>query len=277
MHYIYLDESEKNGTYFSNFYGGILIDSQNLKEFNERINKVITLMDLDGEEIKWQKVNAYTFPKYLKIIDELFTILEEGKAKIRLFFRHNKNIAVGLTPLQKHDEYTMLYYQFIKNSFGLTYAPHNKSHKLRIIFDEMPIGQSQKVNFKKCLMALFNTPEMKAHRVSLEWGDIAEVDSKNHLPLQMVDLILGCICFRLNDKHKAKDSVSGKRGRRTILREKIYKHLLNRIRRLTYPNFNIGFSTSINKVSEKWSNPYLHWRFVPIHSIIDESKAKHKI
>lgn len=36
----------------------------------------------------------------------------------------------------------------------------------------------------------------------------------------MMDLILGAICFRLNNKHKVKDSNTNRRGKRTILKEK---------------------------------------------------------
>ena len=32
----------------------------------------------------------------------------------------------------------------------------------------------------------------------LKDGDVAEVNSKKHLPLQVMDVVLGAMCFRLN-------------------------------------------------------------------------------
>ena len=42
------------------------------------------------DEIKWQKVNAYHYDKYVRLVDELFEMGKEGLLKIRIFFRHNQ-------------------------------------------------------------------------------------------------------------------------------------------------------------------------------------------
>ena len=62
MIYIWLDESDKKGQYFSNFYGGILINSKYYDEINVRLTQLLIETGID-EEIKWQKVNAFTFEK----------------------------------------------------------------------------------------------------------------------------------------------------------------------------------------------------------------------
>ena len=81
MIHIWLDESDKHGTYYSNFYGGILIQSQHRKEVLRRmeaIKREINIID----EIKWQKVNAYHYEKYMRLIDELFEMGKAGLLKI---------------------------------------------------------------------------------------------------------------------------------------------------------------------------------------------------
>lgn len=56
--------------------------------------------------------------------------------------------------------------------------------------------------------------------------DIAEVDSKNHVILQCMDVILGAMNFKLNNMDKEKIPGSYKRGKRTIAKEKLYKNIL---------------------------------------------------
>ena len=122
MYYIWTDESDTTGKFYANFYGGILIDSKHYEEVQERLSAVVKAVGLENEEIKWQKVNEYTEERYKKIIDELFTLLAEGKVKIRIFFRHRQFEPVGLTNEQRRKEYPKLYYQFIKNDFGLVHS-----------------------------------------------------------------------------------------------------------------------------------------------------------
>ena len=97
MYYIWTDESDSSGKYYANFYGGILIQSEHYEEVLQRLSAVAKEVGLDNEEIKWQKVNDYTEERYEKIMDVLFDILNEGKAKIRIFFRHRQFEALVLT------------------------------------------------------------------------------------------------------------------------------------------------------------------------------------
>ena len=88
-----------------------------------------------------------------------------------------------------------------------------------------------------------------------------------------MDLILGSICFRLNNKHLIKDSETNRRGKRTIIKHKLYKHINSKIREI-HPGFNIGESTGISFKEERWLLPYSHWSFKPNNYVRDFSKAK---
>lgn len=48
-------------------------------------NEIVEEVGLSGEEVKWQKVNQYTFDKYIRLVDFVFDLLENGFAKIRIF------------------------------------------------------------------------------------------------------------------------------------------------------------------------------------------------
>jgi hypothetical protein len=76
-----------------------------------------------------------------------------------------------------------------------------------------------------------------------------------------LDVVLGSIAFRLNDKHKEKPLGKTRRGKRTRAKEALYKIILREIRKI-HPRFNIGVTTSIGRdLKSRWENPYLHWRF----------------
>ena len=273
MYYIWCDESVKEGEFYSNFYGGLLIESKNLKRVLNRMEQKIQELDIT-EEIKWQKVNQHFFEKYIALVDFIFDLLEEGLIKIRIFFRHNQYVPKYLTREQMRKEYSMLYYQFIKHAFGFRYS-NDSGHpvSLHIALDELPISEPEKNEFKDFLLGLENEPHYKAANIRIRRDDIQEVDSKKNLPLQMLDLILGAVCFRLNDKHKVKAEGTNRRGKRTILKEKLYRHIYFRISQMRR-GFNVGVSTGLTSPIDIWTMPYRHWSFVPRMAEVDHKKTK---
>lgn len=119
--------------------------------------------------------------------------------------------------------------------------PTKRSVKLKLFIDDIPLKGEDKRIFESFLYKLNTDDVFNKGNIILAKGDIREVDSKKHLPLQLMDLILGAICFRLNDKHKIKDPETNRRGKRTKLKEQLYKHINSRIRKIK-PGFNIGVS-----------------------------------
>ncbi len=69
--------------------------------------------------------------------------------------------------------------------------------------------------------------------------------------------------FRFNEKHLVKAEGTHRRGRRTIAKEKLYKHVLAQIRTLK-PHFHPKISTACEPFPDgSWSMPYRHWLFKP--------------
>lgn len=275
MLYIWLDESTKEGEFYSNFYGGLLIDSKHLNDVLLIMQRCVEENGLDGHEIKWQKVNENHFEPYKKVVDTIFDLLENGLIKIRIFFKSNQYDAIGLTKEQKIKSYQMLYYQFVKHAFGLQYANSDTSKALRVhlSFDEMPLRYDDKSDFVTSLLGLNDVKEYAKANILFSESDIVEVDSSKALPLQFLDLILGSMSFRLNNKHKIIPEGSRVRGKRTRIKEKLYKHINLRIRMIR-PGFNIGESTGRRSDRDVWTDPYRHWCFKPYNSVRDLSKAK---
>ena len=88
-----------------------------------------------------------------------------------------------------------------------------------------------------------------------------------------MDIVLGSMAFRLNDLHKVIPEGELQRGKRTIAKEKLYKYINSRIRKI-YPGFNIGESTGVFEIGDRWTHPYRHWKFTPKNKEIDNSQFK---
>ena len=266
---IYTDESFISGSYYSNFYGGALVDYTQLQKINSILNRKKEELHLNAE-IKWSKMSPTYLNKYIQMIDLFFYLIKIGKIRIRIMFRQNARIpSVPLTKEKYDNQYYLLYYQFIKNAFGFDYCPDNKV-KLKLYFDQFPDKRDKSLEFKEHVLFLNNL----FTNIIIQPEDVVEINSKDHVIQQCMDIILGSINFRLNDLYLRKDPVSNKRGKTTIAKEKLYKVILHHIQEI-HPNFNIGVST--NYGSDKlniWLDPYRHWAFTPKNSYLDSSKTK---
>ncbi len=270
---IYCDESVKKGKYFSNFYGGVLVSSKDQRQVEAAIAKVCKEQYFN-DEIKWNKVTANYLDKYKALMDVFFDLLEEGLVKIRIMFTQNANRPLNLNSRQLEDEYFILYYQFFKHAFGLAHSnPTDKVIYVRAYFDTLPDKLEKRQQFKEYIKGLQATREFRLAHIRFRKADITEIDSKDHRLLQCLDVVLGSMAFRLNDGHKAKPDGARLRGKRTIAKEKLYKHINQRIRRI-YPGFNCGASTGIRNITERWQHPYSHWLFVPKEIERDDTQYK---
>lgn len=271
---IYCDESDVAGPHYGNFYGGILVESGHLAEVIERLEQKKTELHFNGE-VKWQKITQPYAGKYIALIDTLFALIGEGKVKLRIMFTQKAYLPPEQIRRQADEAFLKLYYQFVKHSFGLQYAGDAGGEtKVRLYFDWLPDTKERCANFKGYLGGLNSSTAFRRARVRIQEDQIAEVDSKDHVLLQCLDIVLGSMPFKLNNKFKEKLEGSRTRGKRTIAKEKVYKHINKCIRGL-YPHFNIGVSTGTpNGIEDRWAMPYRHWRFVPRGALFDGTLTK---
>lgn len=260
---IFCDESEKVGKYYSNFYGGLIVGASHYERVTQRLNKLKQELNLFGE-IKWEKVTERYLTKYETVIRRFFEEIIAGSVKVRIMFRQNARRPRGLTEAQIELQYYLLYYQFIKHAFGLPYMnTADTDVRLRLYFDTFPDTGEKVVRFKGYMLGLQERPEFRTARIKIAAEDITEVKSHDHVLLQCLDIVLGAMVFRLNDKHKAKLPGKHVRGKRTRAKETLYKIILSEIRRIHH-NFNIGVTTSTGgNMRGRWDKQYLHWVFTP--------------
>src|ERR1700722_3961330 len=115
------DESESKGRVFSNFYGGALVQSDDLDFVKETLAKKKLELNLFGE-IKWSKITVAYHKKYIEMMDCFFDLIKDGKVKVRIMFTQNAMRPRRLTSHHVENQYAILYYYFIRHAFGLTYC-----------------------------------------------------------------------------------------------------------------------------------------------------------
>ena len=271
---IFCDESVKRGKYFSNFYGGVLVNSRDLRRVEARLRQVCDEQHFHNE-VKWQRVTEQYLPKYMALMDAFFDLMAAGLVRVRIMFTQNANQPINLTAEQLADEFFILYYYFFRHAFGLPHCnPTGKPAHIRAYFDELPDTLPKRKAFKEYIKGLQTQPEFRLARIVFRKQDIAEIDSRQHRILQCLDVVLGSMAFRLNDGHLEIPPGAKRRGKRTVAKEKLYKHINQRIR-LLLPGFNCGASTGLRGgLENRWLHPYRHWLFVPREHQKDDSQYK---
>ncbi len=262
---IYCDESNSNGPKFSDFFGGCIVNSKDWRLVTDALETKKKELNLFGE-LKWTKVTAQYLERYIDIIDLFFDFIQSGKIKVRIMFRNNADQPSSFAVRRSDDKYFKLYYQFLKHSFGLKNIPAMEEDIfVRIYLDQLPDTHEKCEAFKEYIRGLpasWNAGRTRG-KIRIRKDDVADVCSHDHVLLQCTDIVLGAMYFRLNELHLDKPIGSRRRGKRTIAKEKLYKHINRRICEIL-PNFSIGISTGARKYQNPtWELPYSHWKFVP--------------
>jgi hypothetical protein len=164
-----------------------------------------------------------------------------------------------------------------KRSLQDVKAPINETlTQLRIYFDKLPDTQEKCAAFKGFVLGLNKNSAFRRAKIQIGDDQIAEVDSKEHVIMQALDVVMGAMQFRLNDKHLDKPEGALRRGKRTIAKERVYKHVNTRISAI-YPRFNIGITTGTqNEPRNVWLHPYRHWVFKPTEFELKPEYVKKK-
>ncbi len=157
-YYVYCDESIKKGKYYSNFYGGALIDSADYNLIND-VLEIKKEVILKTNELKWQKISKLNYREYIDAVDTFLDFVQSGKIKIRIMFRSNRVKPIGLTNEQKRDEYFLLYYQFLKHAFGFKYMDNSSLNNIEIFLDNIPDKKEKRVKFIHYLWGIQHLPQ----------------------------------------------------------------------------------------------------------------------
>ncbi|MBV4359679.1 DUF3800 domain-containing protein [Pinibacter aurantiacus] len=261
-YYIFCDESLKKGKYYSNFYGGLIIEKREFERVKNALISKMQDLQMEDSELKWSNVNTFRLEQYIAIIQTFFEFVKSGIVKVRIMFTDNRFAEVPLQKDYKENRYHLLYYHFLKQAFGLKYIISNNPLDVEIFFDKLPDNEEKNARFKSFIYQIQFLSEFRYTQIVIKNDSIYEVDSKKHILMQCLDIVLGSIAFRLNNMHKEKQPGTERRGNRTVAKEKLYKEI-NKILRQIRPNFNIGVSTGIDgQYHNYFHHYYRHWLFI---------------
>lgn len=271
---IYCDESDSKGRFYSHFYGGVLVEASKQQALHAELQVVKDRLHIFDGEMKWQRITEPYADKYVEFVHAVFDIVERGDMKVRIMFTQNRFIP-DLDEYQEENEYFLLYYQFIKHAFGLRYATDgNESASAAVLLDDIPHNRTKLDEFRSYIASLSAYPIWRRANFSIAHDDITDVNSKEHNLLQALDVILGGIQSRLNEKHTKPVPPAKRRTKRARAKEKVYAAIKQRIFAL-YPNFNVGASTGHpNGPRDRFEHSYRHWLFVPSEARVDGSRTK---
>lgn len=163
--------------------------------------------------------------------------------KLRMMFTQNRHVPI-LEEYQIGNDYFMLYYQFIKHAFGLQFAvPEGGTASAAVLLDDVPHAAEKFHQFKEYLSSLSAFPKWSRAGFSIAYSEIANVNSKQHNILQALDVVLGGVQSRLNEKHTKPQPPAKRHGKRTRAKARVYDAIKARIQRI-YPNSSIRTSMS---------------------------------
>ena len=261
---IYSDESVSKGELFSDFFGGALVTNRNFNEVNAALEAKKLELNLTGE-IKWTKVSVAYLEKYKQMMDLFFSFVKQNKVKLRIMFQESGHSYDPLHQDQIANRYHLLYYQFIKHAFGLRYhdAPAGETVYLKLYFDKMPVSIQESDAFKAHIAYLQNLWQFRNARILIRPDDIAEIDSHKHSIQQCMDIVLGAMSFRLNNKHLVIPPGATEPGHKTKAKETLFNHILELIKDANgIEDFDISKTTLPDQARDRWIIPYRHWKFL---------------
>lgn len=271
---IFCDESDDKGRFYSNFYGGVLIEASKQEAIEAELQECKDRLNIFDGEMKWERISGPYADKYIDFVNTVFDIIERGDMKMRIMFTQNRNLPV-LEEYQIGRDYFMLYYQFIKHAFGLQFAvPDGGTASAAVLLDDVPHNAQKFHDFKNYLSSLSAFPKWTRAGFSIAYEDIADVNSKTHNILQALDVILGGMQSRLNEKHTKPQPPAKRRGKRTRAKATVYTAIKDRVWKI-YPRFNVGVSTATPEgLHMRFEHPYRHWLFVPSNAQVDPGRTK---
>lgn len=123
-------------------------------------------------------------------------------------FTNNEFVKPDLKEEHLENEYLLLYYQFLKHSFGLRFLNANDDNHLRTVLRQNS-RTHEAVRNSKIIGTSVSAWFLDAN-IKISEQQISEVDSKNHVIMQYLDVVLGAMSSKLNKGFDKIDDATGK-------------------------------------------------------------------
>lgn len=259
------------------FFGGIFGSQSLLGRLETELIKIKKVNNLANSEVKWSALKAAKLVFYKKLIDCFFYHLDTEDLTYRQMFRDRSfifcdefgDISSEKTEL---DVQFMLFYQFIKHSFGIQFLPQVNDVKYEVL---VRLDGHSSQRHKDQL-------EQYINNLSKHWSrnDInikaSFIDSKSSNVLQLCDVIMGAAGSYGNKQHKLRKN--GQRGmtKAQHARYELSKYIYNKIKVLDAKHrgskaFNWFESTGMQGSPESKLHHKLRiWKYIPEYYLLNK-------
>ena len=259
------------------FFGGIFGSQSLLGRLETELIKIKQVNNLASAEVKWSALKPAKLLAYIQLIDCFFDHLDSANLTYRQMFRDRSFVYCdqsGNTSSEKTelDVQFMLFYQFIKHSFGIQFLPviHDVKHEILVRLD----GHSSQ-RHKDDLERYINN-------LNQHWGrnDIivkaSFIDSKSSNVLQLCDVIMGAAGSYGNKQHQLRSN--GQRGMTKAQKPRydLSKYIYNKIKALDAKHrgsraFNWFESTGMQgNPDSKLHHKLRIWKYIPAHYLLNK-------
>ena len=216
-------------------------------------------------EIKWSRLNARYFSDYKKLIDTFFDFWQEhDELKYRQLFLDRKYEYTGNG--NEKDILFMVYYQFLKHSFGFDseYFKALEVDSLLFKLDDYP-DKHRKQTLSDYVQSLYSSFNVK----------INFIDSKTSYIHQIVDILMGACGYYGNFKCCKKEEVKPQ----DICKLKLAKYIQKNLEMIQAKDRNTKvfhwYENTAGVKRYSYNNRHLYkiviWKFIPREHTVDLS------
>lgn len=274
---IFADEAWTHGTPPPNryhcFFGGILGLESDVDRLQTDLLKIKSKYGIN-QEVKWSNVAFKNVDYYHELIDCLKHHILNSNIKYRQMFRDRAYHPVVSSEQPEKTELDiqfLIYYQYLKHSFGCQYIPYDPTGTtiiVRLDGHSSERHKSELKNYLEKLPEIWKRPDIIVR--------VTYVNSKNSMRLQVCDLLMGAAGYYGNKFHLRR--ANNKRGmtEKQKLKRDMSSYIYNTIReidKITRGSKAFNWFESTGFSGER-SNHFEHslriWKFIPEKHIINK-------
>ena len=246
---LFCDESHfGQKTEHANFLGGLITKGEYMQEVWATLQAAVAGMPNGAREIKWGHLSQQNYDYYERVVRSLHSLVKARKAKLRLFCTRRDQIDSSFSNAKGSETYFKLYFQFLSSDFGLL-ENRESWGTVGFALDEGNNRGTNAKNFEEKITGYFSR---KSKAGMIVQPQIIWVDSKDRLPLNVVDLYLGAWRYSLNGNGVGRDAGHPKRR----LSDLILRELVPDIAPAGYSTTRATFSSELTLPQATWQNLY---------------------
>ncbi|MBM7342706.1 DUF3800 domain-containing protein [Pantoea coffeiphila] len=274
---IFADEAWTHGTPPPNryhcFFGGIFGLESDVDRLQTELTK-IKMRNGITQEVKWSNVSPENVTYYHELIDCIKNHILNNNIKYRQMFRDRVYHPVPLpeqAPQSELDIQFLVYYQYLKHSFGCEYLPIDPDGTTILIRLDGHSSERHKTSLTNYLEAL--PAQWKRADITV---NVTYENSKNSIRLQVCDLLMGAAGYYGNKFHLRRQNNRRGMTKKQKIKHEMSSYIYNSFREIDKISrgskaFNWFESTGTSGDKRNRLDHCLRiWKFIPENHVVNK-------